>query len=358
MDAHENRFKEIFPRPEEVQAFRSALGDWFRSEGRDYPWRRTEDPYAILVSEVMLQQTQIATVLGRGYYDRWLKRFPDWAALAAADEEAVLKAWEGLGYYNRARNLQKLARAVLTDHGGCFPRDPAAMLALPGVGRYTAGAVGSFAYGLSLPLVDGNVARVLSRLFGWEAPIDLTASQKALWDWATRLVPPEDGRVHNSALMELGQRRCTPAAPDCERCPVRRFCRAAADGSWDRIPSKAKRAATEQREERVALSLSEGSVLLVEETGTRRRGLWRLPRLSEEESADLAEIDAFTYAITRYRVRLRVYELPPWLAPGIAEAAQGRWHPLSDPDSWPALGSPYAKAIRTFFAKSGEETLD
>jgi len=346
MESHETRFRESFPDAAAIEAFRADLGGWFGREGRDYPWRRTRDPYAILVSEVMLQQTQIATVLGRGYYERWLARFPNWEALARADEAAVLKAWEGLGYYNRARNLQRIARAVLEDHGGAFPRDPGAMLKLPGVGRYTAGALGSFAFNLSLPLVDGNVTRVLARLFGWEAPVDRAASQRALWDWAERLVPPEGGRVHNSALMELGQRLCTPASPNCPSCPARPVCRAASGASWVRIPTKTKRAASEKREERVGLSLRQGAVLLVEETGTRRRGLWRLPRLSEEECADLEESDAFVYAITRYRVTLRVYDLPPRLATRIAEAPKARWHAMREAASWPALGAPYSKAIR------------
>ncbi len=148
----------------EAADFARSLIDWFRREGRDYPWRRTRDPYAILVSEIMLQQTQIATVLGRGYYDRWFGTFPDVGSLAAAPEDALLKAWEGLGYYNRVRNLQRAARAVIDDHGGRFPDTVEGLLTLPGVGRYTAGAVASFAFDLPAPLVDGNVARVFSRL--------------------------------------------------------------------------------------------------------------------------------------------------------------------------------------------------
>ena len=139
------------------------LVEWFRKAGRDYPWRRTRDPYAILVSEVMLQQTQISTVLDRGYYAKWLAQFPNFAVLAAAPESEILKAWEGLGYYRRARNLQRLAQTVVAEHGGVFPNEPTAIRALPGIGPYTAGAIASFAFGLPEPIVDGNVARVLSR---------------------------------------------------------------------------------------------------------------------------------------------------------------------------------------------------
>ena len=190
------------------QAIAVALERWFTANARDYPWRRTHDPYAILVSEVMLQQTQIPTVLDRGYYSRWMERFPDFASLAAADETEVLSAWEGLGYYRRARNLQKLAKVVTTEHDGTFPRDVTAIRALPGIGPYTAGAIASFAFDEAEPIVDGNVARVLSRVFNDSTPIDSTAGQKALWSRAGSLVKTAGSpRVLNSALMELGQRR-------------------------------------------------------------------------------------------------------------------------------------------------------
>ncbi|RYD37330.1 MAG: A/G-specific adenine glycosylase, partial [Verrucomicrobiaceae bacterium] len=148
---------------EDQDAFREALAVWFSENGRDYPWRRTREPYAILVSEVMLQQTQIATVLGRGFYTRFLDSFPDAGSLARADDAAILKAWEGLGYYRRVRMLRETARAVITDHGGRFPDGIAQLMALPGVGRYTAGALRSFAFDLPAAVVDGNVSRVLSR---------------------------------------------------------------------------------------------------------------------------------------------------------------------------------------------------
>jgi len=340
-------FEAAFPDASEIERFRSALADWFRHEGRDYPWRSTCDPYAILVSEMMLQQTQVATVLGRGYYRRWLERFPDWKSLAEAEEGEVLKAWEGLGYYNRARYLQRAARAVLSDCGGSFPRDVSEMIRLPGVGRYTAGAVASFAFDLPVPIVDGNVARVLARLFACADPVDRRDTVKALWEWAGRLVPPEGGRLHNSAIMELGQRVCLPASPACGACPVRFACRAADQGKARELPVKSARPAAERRDERVGICLREGAVLLVEERGTRRRGLWRLPRLSEEECADLEETDCFIYPITRYRVTLRVYDLPVGSLPRVAESDEGSWHAIAHRGDWPAMGAPYAKAVES-----------
>lgn len=172
---------------------RRQLTAWFRDAARDLPWRRTRDPYAILVSELMLQQTQVATVIP--YYERWLQRFPDFGTLAAADEHDVLSLWQGLGYYSRARNLHRAARHVVAQHGEVLPADAEAIRALPGVGRYTAGAVASFAFDLPEPLVDANVARVLARLLNLQEAIDSAAGQRALWETAEALVPKK-ARVH------------------------------------------------------------------------------------------------------------------------------------------------------------------
>ena len=223
--------------------FRAALLTWFRAEGRDYPWRQTEDPYSILVSEMMLQQTQIATVLGRGYYQRWMDTFPDVATLAAASEPDILRVWEGLGYYSRARNLQKAAQAVVAQHGGEFPRGVEGLLGLPGIGRYTAGAVASFAWNLPAPLVDGNVARVFTRLFACDDPIDKPAVQQQLWAWADALLCRTEPRLYNSALMELGQRICTPRSPACLICPVQSCCASAGPAAAGR-PNKSPACAT------------------------------------------------------------------------------------------------------------------
>jgi A/G-specific adenine glycosylase len=336
-----------FGNPAELAAYQGALTEWFQSCGRDYPWRRTCDPYSILVSEAMLQQTQIATVLGRGYFTRWLEAFPDWAELAAASEEEVLKQWEGLGYYNRARNLQKAAVAVTRDHGGKMPEDLEAILALPGVGRYTAGAVMSFAFNKRAPIVDGNVSRVLSRLFACPVPVNTPAGIRLAWERADALTPGDEPRVYNSAVMELGQRVCTRTSPDCPACPVASWCRARADGRETDFPVKKGGKAVMTLEECVILAIREGEVLLCPETGTRRKGLWRLPETSGEGAADLEEVLRFDYAITRYRVTLKVF-LP---APGSCVekiAPDARWFALSREAELPPLGSPYRKALRLF----------
>lgn len=331
-----------------VKRFQSSLGDWFRAEARDYPWRRTRDPYAILVSELMLQQTQIATVLGRGYYDRWMRAFPDWAALAMAEEETVLKLWEGLGYYNRARNLQRTARLITDNYGGRFPKDATAAMALPGVGRYTAGAVLSFAYGQPAPVVDGNVGRVLARTLLLEEAINSPTGLKRLWEWADDLLDRLDPAIHNSALMELGQRICRPGTPDCPSCPVREHCLAHRGGRTGEFPRKMRAAAVTKRSEHVLLAERSGEIFLCQESGSRRRGLWRLPEISAEEAADLTELLRFDYTITRYRVTLLVLEAPPSWRPDTLAGAAGSWFPLREPDAFPALGSPYRRALEHY----------
>lgn len=288
----------------------SDLVSWFRRNGRDYPWRQTRDPYAILVSEIMLQQTQIATVLDRGYYARWLTRFPDFATLAAASETEVLKAWEGLGYYRRARNLQKLACTVMKEHRGEFPSDPEGILSLPGIGPYTAGAIASFAFGLAQPIVDGNVARVLSRLDNNATPIDSTAGSKRLWNRATELVNnTNDPRALNSALMELGQTLCKPTQPQCPECPVKKHCRATEPAT---LPIKANKTQITEVTERVIFHQTDAGVLLEQETGSRRTGLWKLPPLPDS-LADVppAVLLKSNYGITRYKVTLWVHSHAP-----------------------------------------------
>ena len=200
---------------------------WFRRHGRDLPWRRTRDPYRILVSEVMLQQTQVARV--EDYWSRFLERFPTIQHLAKAPPHRVQESWAGLGYYRRATNLHRLAREVVTNHGGELPRDVAALRALPGVGAYTAGAVASFAYQLPEPAIDTNVARVLRRIFHPRLPAG-AAGEKLLWTTARSLVsrPGLATWTINQALMELGALICTARVMHCDRCPVRAACRTGA----------------------------------------------------------------------------------------------------------------------------------
>lgn len=313
-------------------AFRQALLAWFDDTGRDYPWRRTSDPYAILVSEVMLQQTRLAVVLGKGYYDRFMEKFPTLEDLAAAEESVLLRMWEGLGYYRRARMLQATAIVVRDRYAGKFPLAEKDLLALPGIGRYTVGALRSFAFDLPAALVDGNVMRVLSRLYDDVTPIDSPVGIKAQWHRAEELLDREHPRLFNSALMELGQRVCKVGVPECLVCPVSEFCRSREP--WN-LPAKAKTTAITALEERaVFVRDQEGRILLHHETGKRRGGLWRLPirELAELSQANL--VHQMSYTITRYRVRLFVYEVEQlslqegemWVAQDALEA-----HPMAAP---------------------------
>jgi A/G-specific adenine glycosylase len=288
------------------EGFREALALWFSENGRDYPWRRTQEPYAILISEVMLQQTQIATVLGRGFYTRFLETFPDVESLAAAADERLLKAWEGLGYYRRVRMLRETARAVIEEHGGEFPTDLQALMELPGVGRYTAGALRAFASDLPSAVVDGNVARVLSRVMDFSAAVDDTAGQKQLWQWAEALADPARSRIYNSALMELGQQICRPGLPDCLACPVAGFCKTREP---EALPVKRQKTViTAVDEHALWLRDHAGRLLLHREAGKRREGLWKLPTREAAEISTLPLLDEQRYSITRYRVTLRVHD--------------------------------------------------
>jgi A/G-specific adenine glycosylase len=213
---------------------------WYRKNARNLPWRKTRDPYAILISEFMLQQTRVATVLS--YYSEWLRRFPDFATLARF-EASVLHAWQGLGYYARARNLHAAAGIVVDRYGGDFPQAIARMRELPGIGRYTANAVATFAFDQSVPIVEANTARVLTRLFNFRRPIDCTAGREALWKHAAMLVPKRSAGIYNSALTDLGALVCLPRWPKCEICPVKKFCRAK---NPETLPIKKARPQTRQ----------------------------------------------------------------------------------------------------------------
>lgn len=321
--------------------FRDALADWFSRYGKDYPWRRTSDPYAVLVSEVMLQQTQIATVLGRGFYTRFMDSFPDVETLARAEDEVLLKAWEGLGYYRRARMLRDTARAVIGRHGGKFPQEMEALLALPGVGRYTAGAVRAFAFDLPSAVVDGNVSRVVSRLMDFRGAVDATAGMKQIWEWAEELADPERPRIFNSALMELGQTVCRPGVPDCLSCPVAWFCRTREP---EELPVKGKKAGiTEMEEHAIWLRDDHGRVLLHRESGKRRHGLWRLPLRTAGEISGLSLKYRHRYTITRYRVTLEVRD--GGVASREMTPAEGdEWKDLDEIRRLP-MPSPFRKAV-------------
>jgi len=254
---------------------------WYRAHARDLPWRRTRDPYAVWISEAMLQQTRVETVVD--YWRRFLARFPRVEDLAAASEDEVLALWSGLGYYRRARSLVAAARAIVAEHGGRFPRDPAAARALPGVGPYTAGAVLSIAHDLPEALVDGNVERVFGRLLGLELAAGSAELRRRAWEIARELVPRRGGAGEwNQALMELGATTCTPRAPRCPACPLSGRCAAHRTGRAEELPLPKASPATVD----VALELlvvERAGRLLLERRGDlgRMAGLWQFPTREE-----------------------------------------------------------------------------
>jgi A/G-specific adenine glycosylase len=256
-------------------AWGAALRAWYRRHRRPLPWRGIRDPYPIWVSEVMAQQTRIATV--QPYYAAFLRRFPSLRSLARAKRDQVLAAWSGLGYYRRARHLHDAARLVVREHSGRIPDDPEAFGRLPGVGRYTTGAVLSIVFDRPLPVLDGNVARVLSRLHALRASIRDPRGARRLWTLAGTLVPMRNPGDWNQALMELGATVCTPSGPDCAACPVRKWCRALATGRVGAFPPVVARRAVEKVRRAVVLIERRGRVLMVRRSGPLLDGLWEPP---------------------------------------------------------------------------------
>ena len=319
------------------QGFREALLTWFEGEKEDFPWRRTTDPWSILVSEVMLQQTQVATVLGKGFYDSFLRRFPDVQSISKASEQEILKAWEGLGYYRRVRNLQKTAQAVVTEHGGVFPQDHTALLALPGVGPYTAGAVCSFAFHSAQALVDANVARVFSRLFNYHELVDSGKGIKQLWQWAGDLLDRDQPASYNSALMELGQKVCKNKNPQCMLCPVRQYCTTEVA---EILPKKKLKRPTELVTEVCVWRMKGRKVLMRQETPeARREGMWVLPKiLSAPASEPMYQAN---YAITHHKVSLSIYQEE---VVGYRKQQQDHWVAVEELEDYP-MPSPYRKAV-------------
>ena len=227
----------------ELAVFRKQLLGWFRQYRRDLPWRRTTDPYRIWLSEIMLQQTRVAAVIP--YYERFLERFPDIHSLATAPQEEVLRLWSGLGYYSRARNLQRAAQEIVAKHGGVFPRAEKDALELPGIGAYTAAAILSIAYGAKYAVLDGNVARVLARIFAVKGDLRDAGRWQALQKSADALLDPKSSGDWNQAMVELGATLCTPQSPQCLLCPVTKFCQARKLGIAESLPAKRKKRATE-----------------------------------------------------------------------------------------------------------------
>jgi len=285
---------------------REALLAWYRQYRRDLPWRRTRDPYAILVSEMMLQQTRVDTVIP--YYEDFMRRYPDAAALAAAETDEVLSQWAGLGYYRRARNLQAAARHVVTRYAGNFPEEVQALRELPGVGAYTAGAVASIAFDRPEPVLDGNVTRLLCRVFGIRDEISARATQARLWGLATELAQgPSPGDL-NQALMEFGSLRCTPRSPNCAPCPVRRHCCAFRDGDAEALPLKRpKKASPVVRAVGVLAKRGDKALFVQRASDQLLGGFWELPGtlLDKTQTPESTAVEAMQtlLAIDLQRVR-------------------------------------------------------
>ncbi len=334
-----------------IARVQKRLLEWYVGAGRTLPWRADRDPYRILVSEMMLVQTTVTAVIP--YFDRFLRRFPDIRSLAGADEAEVLKAWEGLGYYRRARHLHAAARQVVRQHGGTIPDDPEAVRALPGVGRYIAGAVLSFAFDRPEPIVEANSQRVFARLLALREDVKASSTRERIWQAAERLVPAQGAGDFNQALMDLGALICTPRQPSCLICPLTALCGAREQGLQDEIPITTPKPSPVAVAEACAVVLRQGKVLIVQRgLGRLWEQFWEFPTIhvggadpagrSFGVPVDLAEgvrrmtgiraeigphLTDIRYTVTNHRATLQVYRatartgaLEP--GPGLVDA---RW---------------------------------
>ena len=331
-------------------AVRRDLLRWFRRESRDLPWRVESTPYRVWVSEIMLQQTQVATVVD--YYHRFMKSFPTVRDLADASEQTVLSHWEGLGYYRRARSLHAAARKIVDEHGGEFPETYPEVLALPGVGRYTAGAILSIACDQRLPILEGNTQRVFSRWVASRAPVTERAATTLLWKIAEAMLPARDAGSFNQAAMELGALICRPTSPHCTQCPVSKHCQASRLGLQEVIPGKVKKLKYEDRKEYAFVVLdrevagvatkSRYLIRLLPEGG-RWAGLWDFPRTSDQSyrkiedasrglSAEIGlpleakdKLLTIQHAVTRFKIKLNVYSATCKLPRNTASRVSKPW---------------------------------
>jgi A/G-specific adenine glycosylase len=346
---------DALPDPETRAAFAGQLMDWFARHARELPWRWERTPYRVWVAEVMLQQTRAETVVP--YYERFLESFPTVEALADAPLEEVLKAWEGLGYYARARNLRTAARRVVTGLGGQIPDTFEELLALPGVGRYIGGAVASIAFGRDVAAVDGNARRVLCRVFEVREDVTRSGVQRKLETLAAGLLPPGRAGAFNEALMELGATVCTPRAPFCDRCPLVDLCRAYAAGDPEALPVRRPRRQVPHYDVTAAVTArADGRVLVAQRnTDDMLGGLWEFPGGKREDGETLPECLAremreelgvevevgeqlvvVRHAYTHFRITLHAFHC--WLVDGeprCLDCAAFRWVTLAELDGLP-----------------------
>ncbi len=338
----------------ELASFRKQLLAWFRQFQRDLPWRRTKDPYRIWISEIMLQQTRVAAVIP--YYERFLARFPNVRALAEAPQEEVLRLWSGLGYYSRARNLQKAAQQIVAQHSGEFPSEEEAVLALSGIGPYTGAAILSIAFGAKHAVLDGNVARVLARLGAIRGDLRESRRWRSLQKTAQELLDPKSPGDWNQAMMELGAMVCTPRSPQCLLCPVAKFCRARQSGDPESFPEKRKKRDAVQIVLAAAVFCTpRGQTLLLppprqktenkpaaDDVATLVSRMWHFPAVAIRKDA-LTELQAFLAAVLpagkKHALLRAASESPP-----CGDLSQRNGSSLS--------GSPFAKIPRIRGAKS------
>jgi A/G-specific adenine glycosylase len=336
-----------------ISEIRQSLLDWYDRSGRDLPWRKTRDPYAIWISEIMLQQTQVKTVIP--YFDRWMTLFPTVEALAAADLQTILKAWEGLGYYARARNLHRAAQAIVEQHHGVFPKTLDAALMLPGIGRTTAGGILSAAFNQPLAILDGNVKRVLARLIALDVPPNKALA--TLWNLSEAILDPVRSRDFNQAFMDLGATLCTPKNPACLICPWQAHCQAYNLGVQSELPMSERRAPLPHKVIGVAVIWNDQDQLLID----RRKpegllgGLWEFPggkvepgetieaciqrEIQEELGIEISVGDRLTvvdHTYSHFRVTLNVHHCR-YIAgePQTIECDEIRWVTVQELDQYP-----------------------
>ncbi len=291
-------------------SFQSNLLEWFDKNQRPLPWRKNYRPYDVWISEIMLQQTQMNTVLP--YYERWMKLFPDVRTLAQSDLKQVLKAWEGLGYYSRARNLHESAKIVLEKHEGSFPSDFETIHSLKGIGRYTAGAIASIAFNQEKPIVDGNILRVLSRVYAIKDPIDVEKNKPLFWELQEKLIPKGKSRYFNQALMELGALICSPENPACALCPIKTFCKAYKNGTPQNYPVRAKKQKSVKIIASALVLENEGKFLIrLRPLGEIMGGLWEFPewKLAKNKKISLPAIQRRTVKLIEKEFGIKTIDL-------------------------------------------------
>jgi A/G-specific adenine glycosylase len=332
----------------------ARLLEWYTQSARTLPWRGRQDPYLIWVSEIMLQQTRVETVIP--YFERWLERFPTLPDLASAPEQDVLRLWEGLGYYSRARNLHHAARLIMTQYGGQFPASRAELEKLPGVGKYTAGAVASIAFGMDEAALDGNIRRVLARLFDVSIPARSPTGEKRLWELAREHLPPGKAGDYNQALMDLGSAICTPQNPTCLLCPLVEFCQACALGVQEQRPVLPEKTPIPHITVSAAVIQRSGQVLIAQRPRNGLLGgMWEFPggkleqgeslpdclrrEIKEELDTEVVvgqELGVFQHAYTHFRVTLHAFFCSlDGREPRPVQTAEIRWVALSELTHFP-----------------------